>query len=99
MEYFFALILSTIFTIVYIYFRKKNTNSFFKPKALKKEELIENYKLELLDILEKCENNKELELQERLKFLKRVNYELSMNIFFEKEESRSLIQELSNLGK
>ena len=76
MEYIFALILSTIFTIVYIYFRKKNTNSFFKPKALKKEELIENYKLELLDILEKCENNKELELQERLKFLKRVNYEL-----------------------
>lgn len=99
MEYIFALILSTIFTIVYIYFRKKNTNSFFKPKALKKEELIENYKLELLNILEKCENNKELELQERLKFLKRVNYELSMNIFFEKEESRSLIQELSNLGK
>ena len=99
MEYILALILSTIFTIVYIYFRKKNTNSFFKPKALKKEELIENYKLELLDILEKCENNKELELQERLKFLKRVNYELSMNIFFEKEESRSLIQELSNLGK
>ena len=99
MEYIFALILSTIFTIVYIYFKKKNTNSFFKPKALKKEELIENYKLELLNILEKCENNKELELQERLKFLKRVNYELSMNIFFEKEESRSLIQELSNLGK
>ena len=99
MEYIFALILSTIFTIVYIYFRKKNTNSFFKPKALKKEELIENYKLELLDILEKCENNKELELQERLKFLKRVNYELSMNIFFEKEEARELIQELSNLGK
>ena len=79
MEYIFALILSTIFTIVYIYFRKKNTNSFFKPKALKKEELIENYKLELLDILEKCENNKELELQERLKFLKRVNYELCWN--------------------
>ena len=99
MEYIFALILSTIFTIVYIYFRKKNTNSFFKSKALKKEELIENYKLELLDILEKCENNKELELQERLKFLKRVNYELSMNIFFEKEEARNLIQELSNLGK
>ena len=99
MEYIFALILSTIFTIVYIYFRKKNTNSFFKPKALKKEELIENYKLELLDILEKCENNKELELQERLKFLKRVNYELSMNIFFEKEEAKELLQELSKLGK
>ena len=99
MEYIFALILSTIFTIVYIYFNKRNTTFVVKTKALKKEELIENYKLELFQILENCDNNKELELQERVKFLKRVNYELSMNIFFEKEESRSLIQELSNLGK
>ena len=98
MEYIFALILSAIFTIVYLSF-KKNKTIFIKPKAVKKEELIENYKVELLNILEKYENNKELQLQEKLKFLKRVNYELSMNIFFEKEEARDLIQELSNLGK
>ena len=99
MEYIFAIILSTIFTIVYIYFKKRNTTFVVKTKALKKEELIENYKLELFHILENCDNNKELELQERVKFLKKVNYELSMNIFFEKEEARNLIQELSNLGK
>ncbi len=99
MEYIFAIILSTIFTIVYIYFKKRNTTFVVKTKALKKEELIENYKLELFQILENCDNNKELELQERVKFLKKVNYELSMNIFFEKEEARNLIQELSNLGK
>ena len=99
MEYIFAIILSTIFTIVYIYFKKRNTTFVVKTKALKKEELIENYKLELFHILQNCDNNKELELQERVKFLKKVNYELSMNIFFEKEEARNLIQELSNLGK
>ena len=66
---------------------------------MKKDELIQSYRVELLEILEKYEDNKELQFQEKLKFLKRVNYELSMNIFFEKEESRSLIQELSNLGK
>ena len=99
MEYIFAIILSTIFTIVYIYFKKRNTTFVVKTKALKKEELIENYKLELFQILENCDNDKELELQERVKFLKKVNYELSMNIFFEKEEARNLIQELSNLGK
>ncbi len=99
MEYIFAIILSTIFTIVYIYFKKRNTTFVVKTKVLKKEELIENYKLELFQILENCDNNKELELQERVKFLKKVNYELSMNIFFEKEEARNLIQELSNLGK
>lgn len=98
MEYVFALVLSAVFTIVYLYF-KKNKTIFIKPKAIKKEELVENYRVELLGILEKYENNKELQLQEKLKFLKRVNYELSMNIFFDKEEARDLIQELSKLGK
>ena len=98
MEYIYALILSAIFTIVYLYFKNNKTN-FVKPKAIKKEELVENYRLELLEILEKYEDNKELQLQEKLKFLKKVNYELSMNIFFEKEEARDLIQELSKLGK
>ena len=98
MEYIFALILSAVFTIVYLYFKNNKTN-FVKPKAVKKEELVENYRMELLKILEKYEDNKELQLQEKLKFLKKVNYELSMNIFFEKEEARDLIQELSNLGK
>lgn len=98
MEYIFALILSAILTVVYLYF-KKNKTILIKPKVVKKEELIEGYRVELLEILKKYEDNKELQLQEKLKFLKRVNYELSMNIFFEKEEARNLIQELSNLGK
>ena len=98
MEYLFALVLSAFFTFIYIYLKKSKT-VFVKPKAVKKDELIQSYRVELLEILEKYEDNKELQLQEKLKFLKRVNYELSMNIFFEKEEARELIQELSNLGK
>ena len=77
----------------------KNKTIFVKPKAVKKDELIQNYRVELLEILEKYEDNKDLQFQERIKFLKRVNFELSMNIFFEKEEARNLIEELSNLGK
>jgi hypothetical protein len=98
MEYLFALVLSAFFTFIYIYLKKSKT-VFVKPKAVKKDELIQSYRVELLEILEKYEDNKELQFQEKLKFLKRVNYELSMNIFFEKEEARELIQELSNLGK
>lgn len=98
MEYLFALVLSAFFTFIYIYLKKRKT-VFIKPKAVKKDELIQSYRVELLEILEKYEDNKELQFQEKLKFLKRVNYELSMNIFFEKEEARELIQELSNLGK
>ena len=98
MEYLFALVLSAFFTFIYIYLKKSKT-VFVKPKAVKKDELIQSYRVELLEILEKYEDNKELQFQEKLKFLKRVNYELSMNIFFEKEEARELIQELLNLGK
>ena len=98
MDILIALVLSAFFTVVYIYFRKNKT-VFIKPKAVKKDELIQNYRVELLEILEKYEDNKELQFQERINFLKRVNSELSMNIFFEKEEARNLIQELSNLGK
>ncbi|MDD3055320.1 MAG: hypothetical protein PHE16_05515 [Aliarcobacter sp.] len=98
MDILIVLVLSAFFTVVYIYFRKNKT-VFIKPKAVKKDELIQNYRVELLEILEKYEDNKDLQFQERIKFLKRVNSELSMNIFFEKEEARNLIQELSNLGK
>ncbi|PUE66533.1 hypothetical protein [Arcobacter caeni] len=98
MDILIALVLSAFFTVIYIYFRKNKT-IFIKPKAVKKDELIQNYRVELLEILEKYEDNKELQFQERINFLKRVNSELSMNIFFEKEEARNLIQELSNLGK
>ena len=98
MEYIFALVLSGLTTIIYFYFKNKKMIQ-IKPKVIKKEELIENYRLELFEILEKYEGNNELQLEEKLKFLKRVNYELSMNIFFEKEEAKNLIQELSNLRR
>ncbi len=98
MEYIFALVLSGLTTIIYFYFKNKKMIQ-IKPKVIKKEELIENYRLELFKILEKYEGNNELQLEEKLKFLKKVNYEVSMNIFFEKEEAKNLIQELSNLRK
>lgn len=98
MEYIVALLLSASFTFIFISFKKKNS-SLTKSKVVKKDELIESYKLELQDILKEYEDNKELQIQERIKFLKRVNYELSMNIFFDENEAKELLQELSKLGK
>jgi len=82
-----------------LYLLREKTSSVLKPKVVKKDELIESYKIELQDILERYEDNKELQMQERIKFLKRVNYELSMNIFFDENEAKELLQELSKLGK
>jgi hypothetical protein len=98
MEYVLALLLSTVLTVIFIYF-KKNKEVVIKKVPVKKEELIQGYKEELLNILEENKENKELLFQEKIKFIKRVNYELSMNIFFDEIEAKNLIQELSGLGK
>lgn len=98
MEYLLALTLSALFTLVFIFFKGKNS-SVSKPKALKKEELVESYKAELLAILEEYKNDTNLQRVEKIKFLKRVNYELSMNIFFDEKEAKDLLQELSRLEK
>ena len=98
MEYVLALLLSAGLTVVFIYF-KKNKNVSIKSAHVKKEELIQGYKEELLNILEENKDNKELQFQERIKFIKKVNYELSMNVFFDEVEAKDLIKELSGLGK
>ena len=47
MEYILALTLSAIFTIIFISFKKKNS-SVSKSKIIKKYEIIDNYKKEIL---------------------------------------------------
>ena len=96
MEYLLELLLSALFTVVFIYF-KKNKIIATKPAVVKKDELIQGYKDELLQILEEHKENKELQFQEKIKFIKRVNSELSMNIFFDEIEAKNLIKELSGL--
>ena len=96
MEYLLALLLSALFTVVFIYF-KKNKIIATKPAVVKKDELIQGYKDELLQILEEHKENKELQIQEKIKLIKRENSELSMNIFFDEIEAKNLIKELSGL--
>jgi len=98
MEYILALTLSAIFTVLFIAFKKKNSGV-SKSEIVKKHEIIDNYKKELFEILEASENDKNLQMQERIKFLKKVNYELSMNIFFNENEAKQILKELSELGK
>jgi hypothetical protein len=98
MEYILALVLSAILTVAFMFY-KKNKTIFIKPRVATKDELIQNYRDELLELLEKNKENKDLQFQEKIKFIKRVNYELSMNIFFDEIEAKNLIQELSSLGK
>lgn len=73
--------------------KKKN----IKEPAIKKEELIQSYKNQMNELLVKYENDKKLQRQEKIKLLKQINQDLSMNLFFEKEEATKLLKELSTL--
>ena len=76
-----------------IFSSKKNKN--IKAPAVKKEELIQSYKNQMRELLKKYENDKKIQTAEKIKLLKQINHELSMNLFFEKDEARKLLKELS----
>lgn len=95
-----TLTLILIFLIFFAFFlfltaKKKNN---IKAPAVKKEELIQNYKKQMIELLKKHKNDKEKQTKQKIKLLKQINQELSMNLFFEKVEARKLLQELSNLS-
>ncbi len=91
------LLISLILLLIYILIRKNILNKAFKPKALKKQEIINNYEEEMLKLLEKYSLNNEELLKKKKEFLLKVNQELAMNIFFDKQESQEIIQKLVNL--
>lgn len=64
---------------------------------MKKDEIIKAYEEELKQILASCSGNKALEIEKKVQFLKKVNHELSMNIFFDKDESKQILQNLSKM--
>ncbi len=95
-----ALTLILIFLIFFAIFlfitanKKKN----IKRPAVKKEELIQAYKNQMKELLLKYEKDKQLQTQEKIKLLKQINHDLSMNLFFEKDEATKLLKELSTLS-
>ncbi len=77
------------------YFIFFTTPTYKKDEAVKKNEIIEQYKKELSDILKNCNN--ENKIKQKKLFLKKCNSELSRNIFFDESESKIIIQKLASL--
>lgn len=77
-------------------------NTFFtpntKPPAVKKEEIILQYEQQMKDLVSKYSSNNQVLTNEKIKLLKQINHELSMNLFFDEVESKQIIQKLSKIG-
>ncbi|MBS9782915.1 MAG: hypothetical protein KGV43_03850 [Arcobacter sp.] len=88
--------LVVLFVCILFYIFKKE-RYFSKPSYVKKSELIEDYKKQMRKIIEENKDNPDKKMQERLKFLKIVNQELAMNLFFDENEAKELINELAQM--
>ncbi|MGA1932436.1 hypothetical protein ACH5BF_06890 [Arcobacter sp. YIC-464] len=94
MDFLTLVLIILIVFAAYLIFKQFFTKTATKPTAVKKEEIVEEYKLKLEEIKEKHKNNDLKLKEEKIKFIKQVNYELSMNLFFDEHESKKIIQDL-----
>lgn len=100
MEALILIAIAVVFIFVLIFIKNSlfgvNTNT--KPKAIKKEEIIDAYENQMKDLVQKYSSNKENLTNEKIKLLKQINHELSMNLFFDETEAKEIIQKLSKIG-
>lgn len=88
-----VLILLIIFA-AYLIYKQFFQKTVVKPSAVKKDEIIEDYKQKLEQIKAEYKNDDQRLKIEKMKFIKQVNNELSMNLFFDEHEAKKIIQDL-----
>lgn len=93
MEELVLFILTLVLVVLFIYFNSKKVIK----KAQTKLDIVNSYKNSLLKILKENENDIDLQIKSKIEFLKKVNQELSMNIFFDKGEAKIILEELSKM--
>lgn len=97
MEELFIALLIIGLAAFYIYLRKENRKRFTKSEAVKKSEIIDSYENQMIEVLTKYKDDETTRLTQKKKLLMKINQELALNIFFEKEESKKVLEKLANL--
>ena len=83
-----------LFIVIIITFQSsKKSKKSIKTKSQKRAEILDAYRSELKDAL--SESKEENRVAVKTALLKKFNQELSMNIFFDKEEIKEIIYELN----
>lgn len=97
MEISTLLLLILIPLAIFLIIKQQNKTK-IKSAVVKKEEIIEEYKRQIREVISKNKNDKTALLREKTKLLKKINYELSMNLFFDEKESKKIILELLEIS-
>lgn len=85
-----------VLVIMWILFSSKPSSS-IKTQAIKKSEIIFEYTQKLEKALKECKDNKELRIETKKVCMKEYSNELARNIFFDADEVREILQELSKM--
>ncbi|MCD6259574.1 MAG: hypothetical protein J7J31_08230 [Helicobacteraceae bacterium] len=84
-----------IFILIIILTLRSTPPSEIQTKEQKRQEIINEYRQQLRSALDALEDDEEAMVAKKSELLKKFSNELSMNIFFDKEEIRDIIQNLS----
>lgn len=96
-EIIYSIVGIIIFIIIIIVTLKTDVSSQVRSKDEKRAEIISEYKKQLNNALEKLPDNKEKRVSKKNELLKKVSDELALNIFFDKDEIREIISDLSKI--
>ena len=87
-----------IFLIIVVLTMRSDVVNIVKSKKEKREEIIDGYIKELKEALEPLANDSDARVAKKSEMLQKFSSELSLNIFFDKDELREIILELSQVS-
>lgn len=96
MSYFINIVvLFLIIILVYLIIYQKKKVVVKKSSSMKKDEILQDYKQQMIQLLKENENNPEKLKIEKMNFIKNMNAQLNKNIFFDANEIKKIIYELT----
>ena len=93
----FAIIGIVVLVFVIVATLYLSSDNKVQTKEAKRQQIIVDYKRQLRDELEPLKDNKEAMLATKSTLLNRFSKELAMNIFFDKDEIRDIMLDLSKV--
>ena len=94
-ELVYSLVGIVIFVIIIVVTLRSDVPSQIQSKEEKKYEIINGYKKQLREALEPLKNNDSLRVAKKKELLLKFTNELSLNIFFDQDENKEIISDLS----